>query len=106
MPDEEKNWRQSLAIGAKVDAVKRDNEHNLKRWAKATVLNVEDELIQVGFENDSISNSIYFWWYSPELERYDTMSKDEEWRQELNVGDIIDAHDGAKMWYASTVISK
>ena len=39
-------------IGSKLDAVKTDREHNLKVWAKATVINVEGELIQVQYEND------------------------------------------------------
>jgi hypothetical protein len=106
MPQEEREWRQSLQAGSRVDAVKRDNEHNLKRWAKATVVQVEDELIQVIFDNDSISNSLYFWWYSPELDRYDPHSKVEECRNDFSVGDIIDSHDGAKVWYASTIIGK
>ena len=106
LPEEEKSWRLSLKAGSRLDAVKRDNEHNLNTWGKATVVNVEEELIQVIFDNDSLSNSYYFWWYSPELNRYDTQSKDEDWRQDLNVGDIIDSHDGSKVWYASTIISK
>jgi hypothetical protein len=86
--------------------VKIDREHNLKVWAKGTVINVESELIQVQFENDQSINSAYFWWYSPDLDRYNSKSIDDEWRLKLEVGDIIDAHDGAKVWYASTIIDK
>ena len=59
LPEEERFWRQSLSVGSRVDAVKRDNEHNLKVWAKATVINVENDLIQLVFDNDSSLNSVY-----------------------------------------------
>lgn len=86
--------------------MKRDNEHNLKVWAKATVINVDGELIQVVFDNDSSFNSSYFWWYSPDLAVFNSKTQDDEWRLSLKEGDIVDSHDGAKVWYASTIIEK
>ncbi len=29
-----------------------------------------------------------------------------EWRLELKPGDIVDAHDSSKIWYASTIIDR
>ena len=86
--------------------MKIDREHNLRVWAKATVICVEGELIQVQFDNDQSINSAYFWWYSPDLDRYNSKSIDDEWRLNLEEGDIVDSHDGAKVWYASTIIEK
>lgn len=34
------------------------------------------------------------------------MSKGDEWRGELKVGDLIDACDLTKVWYSSTIIDK
>jgi hypothetical protein len=68
----ERSWRKSLQTGDKVDAVKRCGDYNLKMWSKATVLSIDGELIHVKFENDSYSACGSFWWYSPELEKYNT----------------------------------
>jgi hypothetical protein len=34
------------------------------------------------------------------------MSKGDDWRLALNVGDIVDAHDSTKVWYQSTIVEK
>ncbi len=74
IPEDERLWRKSLQPGDLVDAVKFDMEYNLKIWAKATIKNVNVELIEVSFINDTNKMNRYLWWYSPDLSRYDTQS--------------------------------
>lgn len=97
---EERAWRKSLVKGSKIDAIKLDNEYNLKIWAKAEVSSITGDIFQVVFENDIRSNSIrYIHWYSPEIDRYNTNSEGDDWRLDLKVGDFIDAFDSTKVWY-------
>jgi hypothetical protein len=68
-------------------------------WAKATVLKIDGDLIHVKFENDSYASCSSFWWYSPELARYNTLSEGDEWRSQLKPGDLVDTLDSTKIWY-------
>ncbi|CDW89068.1 ubiquitin carboxyl-terminal hydrolase family protein [Stylonychia lemnae] len=101
---EEKNWRQSLQIGSKVDAVKIDYEFNLKMWAKGEIHSIVNDIFLVAFENDIKSlTSRFLPWYSPEIDRYDTKSSGDEWRASLQKGDLVDGYDSTKKWYQSQV---
>ena len=103
LPEEEREWRQKLQRGSKVDAIKIDTEYNLKVWAKGEVIDVNGDLLYVMFQNDNKSSSRYFFWYSPEIDQYNTKSEGDEWRLELKAGGFVDGFDTTKVWYASTI---
>ena len=75
----------------------------MKLWAKAEIIRVYNDLIQVIFENDNKASCRNFWWYSHEIDRHNTKSEGDEWRLNIKPGDLIDAFDSTKIWYASTV---
>lgn len=60
-------------------------------------------LIEVTFENDSPKTCRVLWWDSPDIDRYDTHSKQEDWRMDLQKDDVIDAFDNTRIWYLSTI---
>ena len=91
LPEEERMWRKSLQVGSQVDALKIDFDRNIKVWSKAYVARMSDDLIEVVFENDSRSTSRTLFWFSPDLDRYDTKSEGDTWRMDLMPGDMIDA---------------
>ena len=104
LSNEEREWRQSLVIGSKVDAVKIDYEFNLKMWSKGEIISISGDIIQVQFENDIKSlTSRYLPWYSPEIDRFNTRTAGDEWRMTLKKGDLIDGYDSTKKWYQSEV---
>ena len=78
MTDEEREWRQALAVGSQIDAVKVDAEFNLKMWAKAVISDITDtddqgkRLFEITFENDSLKYRRVLWWHSPDIDRYET----------------------------------
>ena len=75
LPEEERLWRKSLQVGSQVDALKIDFDRNIKVWAKAYVSRMSDDLIEIVFENDSRTTSRTLFWFSPDLDRYDTISE-------------------------------
>ena len=68
-------------------------------WAKATILNVDGDLIHVKFDNDSYTACASFWWYSEEIEKYNTKSEDDDWRSNLKSDDQVDTLDSTRIWY-------
>jgi hypothetical protein len=105
LSEEEKQWRKSLDVGSKIDAIKRCGDYNMKMWAKAQFLKIDGDLIHVAFENDSYASSASFWWYSPEIDIYNTKSEGDEWRSHLQIGDTIDTLDSTRIWYRATVLN-
>ena len=105
LSEEDKQWRKSLDVGSKIDAIKRCGDYNMKMWAKAHVLKVDGDLIHVKFENDSYASSTSFWWYSPEIDIYNSKSEGDEWRSQLQIGDKIDTLDSTRIWYRATVLN-
>jgi hypothetical protein len=54
MSKEEKEWRQALEVGSKLDALKIDPEQKVKCWGPATVKSKpSEEKVIVTFENDA-----------------------------------------------------
>lgn len=60
--------------------------------------------LKVQFENDLNRVTRDLTRYSLDIARYDTLSKGDEWRLELKTGDLIDAFDSTKAWYAATIM--
>ena len=91
-----------------VDAVKKEADYNLKIWAKGKVISVLDDgnMVEVSFVNDYKQSTRILMWYSPDLAQYDTKSTGDEWRRELKTGDVIDAFDSTRIWYAATVLDR
>jgi hypothetical protein len=108
MSEEEREWRMSLKVGSQIDAIKFDQENNLKCWSKARIVQSigNGNYFQVQFECDVNRFMRDLTRYSVEIARYNTMSEGDEWRKELKVGDLIDAYDTTKVWYSSTIIDK
>ena len=92
--------------------MKQENDYNLKIWSKAYVSDMHDadssetgkNLLEITFENDSTKSRRILWWYSPDLDRYNTKSEGDEWRLNLKKDDLVDAYDNTRIWYASTII--
>ena len=75
-------------------------------WSKGTVISVDHDLIEVEFENDSSKTNTQFWWYSPDIDIYNTKSEGDEWRADLKSGDTVDTFDSTKIWYGSTIMDR
>ena len=99
-------WRRALVAGSKVDAVKLDTDYNLKVWSKAEVTAVNQDIISIHFINDAYKMDRVLYWYSSDLAEYNTKSEGDEWRCELKAGDVIDAFDSTRIWYAATVTER
>jgi len=67
------------------------------------LLDVSGDVLHIAFEHDLKQTSRLLYWYSPEIDRYNTKSVGDEWRLELRVGDFIDGFDTTKVWYQSTI---
>lgn len=78
----------------------------MKSWAKAFVSDKKDDILEITFENDTGRTQRLMFWYSPDIERYNTHSQGDEWRSQLKIGDLIDAIDSTKQWFTSTVLDK
>lgn len=112
MSDEEREWRKGLVVGVQVDAVKVDADFNLKMWAKGVISDIRDtddqgkKLFEITFENDSLKYRRVLWWHSPDIDRYNSKTQDDEWRASLKPDDKVDAYDNTRIWYASTIQDK
>jgi len=81
----EQEWRSSLVVGSKVDAIKVDLAYPAKCWAKGfidAVVSEADE-VYVTFENDKPDSRRVFSRWSLELARFDSHSCGDEWRGRL-----------------------
>ena len=107
LSEEDREWRLSLKEGSLIDAIKIEKDYNLKCWAKAKILEVKGDgsYFLVDFENEPAKSARELTRYSLEIARYEQMSKDDEWRNNLKVSDLIDAFDSTKIWYASTIVA-
>ena len=90
-----------------VDALKVDDEYNLKMWSKAEITLISDGILYLMFEDDYKSvSSKQVPWYSIDVAPYNLRTKGDEWRKELKPGDFVDAYDSTKAWYQSIIQSK
>jgi hypothetical protein len=102
---EEREWRQTVQVGAQLDAIKVDPDSKVKCWAKCTVsLMVAESRIKVTFENESHHCDRELSLYSLEIAKAGSKAeKDTEWRESLQVEDRVDCYDSTGYWYASTI---
>jgi hypothetical protein len=75
-------------------------------WAKASISRIEDNLLEVVFENDHRRMTRLVYWYSSDIDKFDTQSSGDQWRADAKVGDLVDAYDTTRQWYESTVIDR
>jgi len=85
MPDEEKQWRESLLAGDSIDAVKIDPEQKIKCWMKAQIQEVlSPTKIKVVFPNDTHLSSRELSKFSNEIAKAGSKAEgEEEWREAI-----------------------
>lgn len=99
-------WRHKLKLGDRIDAVKGDLK--CKCWSRGTIVEIkedqDEDFLRVEFELESSLYDKSFGRWSSDIAQLDTYSKENDWKLDLKVGDLVDAHDKVKQWYASTII--
>ncbi len=103
---EEKQFRESLKIGQKVDCLRRETFQGdtVEAWAPGEIKEIRGECLSIFFEGISSYEKSIEMPNSNRLAMYKTRTKGWEWRQALKAGDELDCLDTARHWYRSTVL--
>lgn len=101
-------WKQTLAVGDELDAVRVDVRTNKKCWARATIIaaDSEDDTLTLAYDGEGSSFNRFFKRFSPEIAPLATYTQGNEWRKQLKSDDLIDAYDLEGQWHNSTVLEK
>lgn len=100
-------WRESLAEGSQLEAIKIDPGLECKCWATCVVQSVGKGKVRVKFVGDSktCDRDVDLW--GPEIAPCGERSKeDDEFRASLAVGQRVDCYDGTRLWYAATILAR
>ena len=95
-------WRQNLKVGDRIEALK--SEGKLKWWGVAIISFIHADILELKFENDSTAYDWSEHRLSLRLAQLGQNCIDYTWKEELKIGDEIDAYDWSKVWYHSTII--
>ena len=100
-----KDWRQALQEAQKIDAIKVDVLFDRKIWAKAKISKINEigELV-INFKNENSETSRILSKDSHEIAPYCTKTANENWRNKLDKGALVDACDTVGIWYHSTIL--
>jgi len=107
LPSEEREWRQGLGVGSKLDALKVDAEQKVSAWSQGIVkARAAGDKVQISFPDDSHLSDRELSIYSAEIAAPGAKSQEElAWRGKLEAGDRVDCFDSTGSWYACTVLA-
>jgi hypothetical protein len=84
MAAEERDWRQALTEGSKLDAIKIDPEQKVSNWSRCTVKSRIEDAISVTFENDSYHCDRGMSIYSYDIAQLGSKTVDDyKWRESI-----------------------
>mmetsp|Transcript_7871 Transcript_7871/g.15214 ORF Transcript_7871/g.15214 Transcript_7871/m.15214 type:complete len:2832 (+) Transcript_7871:1305-9800(+) len=104
-PDNFAEWRISLQVKDKIDAIKFDTKYGVKGWAVAFITEQDDQFIKIAFEGEGSYFDRTLSKNSEQIAPHGTYSSDQEWRVQLTRDSLIDANDTEKLWYNSTILN-
>lgn len=104
LPDLLADWRKSLSEEMSLDCVKVDLHYEKKIWARAKIakINAIGELV-ICFENENSEVFRVLPKDSHEIAPYMTKTANEDWRDKLEKGALVDVCDTVGIWYHSTI---
>lgn len=97
-------WRLTLAPEMAIDAIKIDSAFQRMSWARATVLAVEGNKVTFSYKEEDRNYDRQVAISSCDIAPAGTYA-DEEWRENIRVGTLLDAFDSYRNWYNSTVLA-
>ena len=116
---EDIEWRQGLVRGEHIDAVFHDLRFSLESWVKAEVGDVMGDIDKPNLGDEQGNNLKRFdvkyrdhegtKLYRADsllIAPYNKMTKNDQWRQNLQVGDQCDFYDKYMQWDTVTVVDK
>ena len=96
-------WRSKFKVGDRVECLKGGFKY--KNWGIAIITFINQDTLELQFENDSNIYDKPVHRFSPEIAQVGKHSVENDWKHELRIGDEIDAYDKAKVWYRSTILA-
>ena len=98
-------WRYRLAVGDRVETLKHNNyEDTCKCWAVAIITHIYKDNIELKFEDQSERQNIWVNRFSVELEYLGKNSYEYIWKEDLKIGDQVQALNKDRNWYPSTIL--
>ena len=100
----------ALDVGTTIDALKQDLKHESEMWSKATITavtgyvqDISKKNLCIKFDND-VSVDATYKADSTKVAPHGTLSVSQNWRDSIQVGDLVDVFDKYKTWNTATVI--
>ena len=101
---QQERFRLCLKVGDRIDAVKYVNKLEMECWGPAIITFIYQNSIEIKFENDSNRYNRTIDRYSSQIAQLGQYSSKYNWKNDLKVGDHVDAVDDLNYWFASTII--
>jgi hypothetical protein len=118
LSEEEIAWRNGLQRGAEVDVVKHDLVNSLEMWVKGVIVTVPGAATShlgderhgpnsflIKFQKDISVQAALFRADSPKIAPLNSKTTGDDWRDNLRVGDQVDALDASLRWNNATILS-
>ena len=102
----------SLKPGDYIDALAKyktpssNNYHFIQGWARARVLDADENSLTVGFLGRSRANNSKLLRQSEQIAPLKKYTDDAEWKDSLQPGDLLDSCDEYGVWYRSTLFKR
>ena len=91
-----------LKIGDRLESIKGTGRY--KCWGIAIITFINQDTLELQFENDSDMYNRSVYRFSPEIAQIGKNFREYGWKHELRIGDEVDGFDKAKVWYPSTIL--